>query len=373
VTRDLAAAPAESLWAVVRRMPSGAFAFVMATGIVSSAFDQIGWAALSIALLAIAVLALVALVVATLARLVAHRRELFADARDPKRAFGFFTIVAAINVVGIRLYSEEAPLATIVLALASVPIWLLLSYGLPSNLMLRPRRVPGADGTDGAVDAAGPVAADIDGSGFLWVVGTHSVAIAAAAIGRGTGDHALAAIAVGLWGVGVMLYIMLATLVTLRLLTVPSAPNSFRPSYWIYMGATAITVLAGSRILLLPHELPIVLATSPVVSGLTYVLWAFGAWWVPLLVIFGVWRHLVNREPVRYEAGLWSIVFPLGMYSVASALFGRVARLPLLVTIGDVGTWIAGVVWLVVAIAMVRSALRWAAARRAISREPGER
>jgi tellurite resistance protein TehA-like permease len=360
----------DSLRELVRRMPSGAFAFVMATGIVSTAFEELGWAALSLVLLVIAIVALFVLVVATLWRLGAHRAELFGDARDPKRAFGFFTIVAAINVIGIRLYSAEAPLATIVLAVLSVPIWLLLSYGLPSNLMLRPKHIPDEGGAAGT---AGPVAADIDGSWFLWVVGTQSVAIAAAAIGRGTGDHALAAISVGLWGIGVMLYIMLATLVTLRLLTVPSSPGSFRPSYWIYMGATAITVLAGSRILLLPHELPIVLATSAVVSGLTYVLWAFGAWWVPLLVIFGVWRHLVNREPVRYEAGLWSIVFPLGMYSVASMLFGRVARLPLLVSVGDVGTWIAGIAWLAVTIAMVRAAARWAAARRAISRERVER
>lgn len=351
-------------------MPSGAFAFVMATGIVSTAFDELGWSVLSIALLVIAIAALLVLTAATLWRLAAHRRELFDDARDPQRAFGFFTVVAAINVVGIRLYSPEAPLATIVLAVLSVPIWLLLSYGLPSNLMLRPKHVSGAAAVAGT---PGPVAADIDGGWFLWVVGTQSVAIAAAAIGWGIEDHALAAIAVGLWGVGVMLYIMLATLVTLRLLTVPSAPSSFKPSYWIYMGATAITVLAGSRILLLPHELPVVAATSSVVSGLTYVLWAFGAWWVPLLVIFGVWRHLVNREPVRYEAGLWSIVFPLGMYSVASMLFGRVVRLPLLVSIGDIGTWIAGAVWLVVTIAMVRAAVRWATARRAVSRGPAER
>lgn len=89
------------------------------------------------------------------------------------------------------------------------------------------------------------------------------------------------------------------------------------------MGATAITVLADSRILLLPHELPIVVAPSAVVPGLTPVLWAFGAGWVPLLV-----------------------------------------------TVGEVGAWIAGVVWLAVTITMLRAAARWAIVRRAISREP---
>ena len=120
-----------------------------------------------------------------------------------------------------------------------------------------------------------------------------------------------------------LLYLMLATLVTLRLLTTPTDPHTFRPSYWIYMGATAITVLAGSRILVLSADLPIVAATSAFVSGFTYVLWAFGAWWIPLLVLFGVWRYAVRREPMRYESELWSIVFPLGMYAVASIALRR--------------------------------------------------
>lgn len=329
--------------AAIRRLPTGSFAFVMATGIVSTAFAAIGWNLLSSALLVIAIVGLVLLVVATGWRFATHRSELLGDARDPSRAFGFFTIVAALNVVGIRLYAV-APIVTVVLAVLSVPLWLLFTYGLPANLMLRPRN--------------GPVAADIDGSWFLWVVGTQSLATAAAAIGGGIGSQALAEASVALWGIGVMLYIMLATLVTLRLLTVPSAPSSFTPSYWIYMGATAITVLAGSRILLLPADLPVLRATSTFVSGFTYILWAFGVWWIPLLLIFGFWRHVVHREPVRYEAGLWSIVFPLGMYSVASMHFGVAAHLPFMVTIGEIGTWIAALAWLIVAAAMTFKGIR---------------
>src|SRR5690606_25370838 len=127
------------------------------------------------------------------------------------------------------------------------------------------------------------------------------------------------------------------------------------------MGATAITVLAGSRILVLPADAPIVTATSAIVSGLTFVLWAFGVWWVPLLVIFGVWRHAVRRVPLRYEAELWSIVFPLGMYAVASIHYGTEVGLPLVVSMGEVGAWIAGAAWLVVASAMM--AALWQAIR----------
>jgi len=191
------------------------------------------------------------------------------------------------------------------------------------------------------------------------VVATQSLATVAAVTGKATGSPAVAAIAVALWGIGVMLYLMLATLVTLRLLTVPSRLDTFAPTYWIYMGATAITVLAGSRILLLASGLPIMRATAAVVSGLTFVLWAFGVWWVPLLIVFGIWRHVVNRERLRYETGLWSSVFPLGMFSVASMYFGAVVQLAFMVTIGRVGTGVAGVAWIAVTIGMVHAGARY--------------
>jgi tellurite resistance protein TehA-like permease len=324
----------------VRRLPPGAFAFVMATGIVSSAFRLVGQGLISAVLLGIAVLGLVLLVAGLVWRLLAFRGDVILDAGEPTRAFGFFTVVAALNVVGVRLYAPQAPVITIVLAVISVPLWLLLSYGVPGTLILR--------------DRDSPVSSEVDGSWFLWVVGTQSLATAAAVLG-GSGSAALADVAVALWGIGVMLYIMVATLVTLRLLTTRRDPHKLGPSYWIYMGASAITVLAGSRILALPADVPVIVATAAFVSGFTYILWAFGMWWVPLLVVFGVWRHGVRHEPMRYESGLWSIVFPLGMYSVASMHFGGVARLPALVGIGTAGTWIAGLAWLVVTAAMIAS------------------
>lgn len=311
----------------------------MATGIVSTSFQVVGWHAASLVLLIIALVGLAALVIATCWRLAAHPQAMLADARDPARAFGYFTIVAAINVIGVRLYDADAPTATIILGIVSVPLWLLLTYGVPALLMLR--------------SSDKSIASEVNGSWFLWVVGTQSLATASAVIAPLWHNQALAAVSVALWGIGVMLYLILATLVTLRLLTVRSEPRTLGASYWIYMGATAITVLAGSRILVLPAEAPIVAATSEIVSGLTFILWAFGVWWVPLLVIFGIWRHAVRRVPLRYEAELWSIVFPLGMYAVASIHYGTEVGLPLVVSMGEVGAWIAGAAWLAVAVSMV--------------------
>lgn len=62
-----------------------------------------GLSGLSRAIMAIAVVAFVILVGLSLWRAVAFRNSLMDDLHDPSRAFGFFTGVAATNVVAICL------------------------------------------------------------------------------------------------------------------------------------------------------------------------------------------------------------------------------------------------------------------------------
>jgi tellurite resistance protein TehA-like permease len=69
----------------------------------------------------------------------------------------------------------------------------------------------------------------------------------------------------------------------------------------------------------------------------------------------GVWRHLVHRVPLRYEPGLGSLAFPLGMYCVASEALGRALRVRWLVSVGHAGTWAALAVWVVLFAAMLVS------------------
>lgn len=57
------------------------------------------------------------------------------------------------------------------------------------------------------------------------------------------------------------------TTIMLRWLTGPMTPATLWPPYRILMGATAITVLAGARMLKLPPGLPVVPVTAGVVEG----------------------------------------------------------------------------------------------------------
>jgi tellurite resistance protein TehA-like permease len=151
------------------------------------------------------------------------------------------------------------------------------------------------------------------------------VSTAATATARRTGvlGEAATVTAVATWAVGVVLYLVLLTVLLLRLLVVPVRPRQMTTPYWIVMGATAIIVVAGSRILRLDPAHSLVRLAAPLVGGLSFVLWAFGTWTIPLLVAFGVWRHVLRRDRPGYTPQLWTLVFPLGMYSVAwVAVFG---------------------------------------------------
>ncbi len=60
---------------------------------------------------------------------------------------------------------------------------------------------------------------------------------------------------------------------------------------------------------------------------------------------------------LRYEPGLWSIVFPVGMYGVASRELGKALHVFWLATLGSDEAWLALAVWAVVFVAMLGSFL----------------
>jgi tellurite resistance protein TehA-like permease len=124
------------------------------------------------------------------------------------------------------------------------------------------------------------------------------------------------------------------------------------------MGATAISVLAAAKDLGLPAHLAVVRATSGFIDGWAFTLWAFGTWWIPLLIVLGLWRHVRRHWPLTYEPTLWSVVFPLGMYSVATLTFGKVARIGFMEPLAHVMLWIGFAAWVIVAVAMARSFIR---------------
>ncbi|HEY0773905.1 MAG TPA: tellurite resistance/C4-dicarboxylate transporter family protein [Nocardioidaceae bacterium] len=336
----------------VEGLTPGYFALVMASGIISVGMDLEGFAVVSAILLGVCAAAFVLLLALTAWRFVAFRSAVNEDFMDPRRAFGFFTFVAGTNVLGVRLGMEGWYWATALLLLFSGLVWLVLGYVVPWTAVLgRQER---------------PVVVTANGTWFIWVVASQSVAVAAATIEPVFDPvrRELALLAVMSWSVGVFLYGAAGILVSLRLMLYSFGPEELTPPYWVSMGALAITVLAGARIVEMA-DAPMVAVTRDLIAGLAVVFWAFATWLIPVLVAAGWWRHVARKVPLRYEATLWSIIFPLGMYAVAGIYLGQTDRLPVVSVVGSVELWVAFAAWAVVLVSMVVHLARTVLARPA--------
>ncbi|HAG61000.1 MAG TPA: tellurite resistance protein permease [Arthrobacter bacterium] len=313
----------------VQTLTPGYFALTMASGIISVGLELEGFHVLSAALLVVCSASYTVILALSLVRLVRFREDMRRDFMDPGRAFGFFTFIAGTDVLGVRLGMAGWPGATALLLGVAVLAWVVLGYIVPWTAVL---------GRDER-----PVVKDANGTWFIWCVASQSVAVAAASVEPLAGPDwraALAIVAVVAWSVGLILYAAVGIFVSLRLMTYPIRPEDFRPQYFVAMGAMAISVLAGARIVEMA-DAPMVDATRGLVAGSSVVFWSFASWLFPALLAAGWWRHVIHRVPLAFEPGLWSVIFPLGMYAVASIYLGRTDRLPIVAFIGRTELWVA--------------------------------
>jgi tellurite resistance protein TehA-like permease len=285
----------------------GYFALVMATAIVSIASLLLGWRTLAIALLAINLPAYAVLVAMTLARLVLYPRRLAADFGDHARGSGYFTTVAGTCVLGTQclLVAGWRTAAEALLA-AGIVLWALVMYAFFTAVIVRETKPTLEQG--------------INGAWLIATVATQSVAVLALALGDPFGWNAetVAFAALVFFLIGCMLYLAIITLIFYRFTFLPLATAALTPPYWISMGAVAITTLAGSSLVLARDRSPLVSELAPFLKGFTLFFWAAGSWWIPLLVLLGIWRHIVRRHPIQYDPQYWGMVFPLGMYTAAT-------------------------------------------------------
>lgn len=325
----------------IRDLDPGCFAVVMATGIVSVAVVDLHLRTVSLGLLGIAGAIYVVLVAASVWRVVAFPEAVRSDLADAARSFGALTFVAATDVLGDGL--EQHGWRT--------PAWILLGVGSVSCLVLGVL-VPCEALRAGRHRLA---SAHVNGTWFLWIVSCQSVALLMAFLQptAGHGGQTLAHLAVVLWCAGIVGYAVVASLVVVGLVRDGLRPHALTPPYWVAMGAIAITIVAGSRIV--GMEAALSARANARIEELCLVLWLICTALVPLLIAVGVWRHVVHRIPLRYEPAFWSLVFPVGMYSVAGQYLGAVDGRGALASVGTDGAWVALVVWAVVFGAMLQN------------------
>jgi tellurite resistance protein TehA-like permease len=286
------------------------FAAVMATGIVSIAAVDHGYAVISQVLIVLVAVALPVLIVAAAT---AWRRE-SCNLASLDVSLRLCTYIAACAIVGARLAEHR------------VVLWVLAGMALQGWLSLAPvvTRLVWRDRGVGLRDRA-------HGDWELASVATSGLAVVMA-------DLKIVFLAMLFWAIAIGVYLLMTGLIVWRAVHDPAAPELVQPDVWILMGGAAIATFAGDHI----HK-----AGLHAVWPMTVVTWFVATVWIPPLVYATLQRFRRRRE---LPPGLWwAAVFPLGMYSSATYATAVKTGWQWLTTVSLVFFWIAFAAWVSVA------------------------
>lgn len=330
----------------LERLHPSYFALVMATGIVSIAAQLHGLRIIAVSLLGINTAAYAGLWVTMAARARLYPRAFLADISDHARGPGFFTWAAGTGVFGAQfVLVARIPRLALGLWALTLLLWLLVTYSIFTALSVKESKPSLHDG--------------INGGWLVAIVATQSVSVLSSRVALLTParHEEILLVALLTWLFGGMLYIWIISLIFYRYTFLKFTAGDLSPPYWINMGAMAISTLAGALLIQSAPADPLLRELVPFLKGMALLFWATGSWWIPLLLILGVWRYVLERFPFEYDPLYWGMVFPIGMYTVCTDELASVMKLPFLRPIPDVFLYLSLLAWMATFIAWLAQAL----------------
>ncbi len=339
------------------------FAMVMATGIVSIAFEMMGFPTIARILCALNMIVYLILCVILAARILFFMPNLMADLKTLQRVFLFLTFVVGTNTVGIQLiiFYQMTALATLLWFIALTG-WFICAYFICFNFFMQKRTI---------------FYEIVTGATLLTAVSTVSIAL----LGFRLLDTvhlqvgSIYFVMAGFWTLGLIFYLMIITPLIYRLFFVRFEIRDWNAPYWICMGATAIITLAGCEFIARIPDLPSWEGIRKAVFWITVIAWIIGTSWIPYLLFMDIrkfiqvntaistpiwikifpWAGLaLGTQSHAYEPSSWSRVFPMGMYTTSTLLFASTADSAALAIISRHWGWFALLIWFLTCIGMLR-------------------
>jgi tellurite resistance protein TehA-like permease len=332
----------------LKNMYPGYFTLTMATGIISIGTNLLNIRAISQLMYVLALLSWGGLFGVYTWRLLRFPRAVLDDLMNPRKTFSFFSFVAATDVVGLLLNTHGHEYLAVLCWGVAFAVWAGLLYCTFSVLtfMHGERNIN-----------------IVDGGWLIAIVGTQSLVLLGLKLVHLSGEYAgFAMLGIYmLWWLGLFLYGVFVTLFCYRLFFLEMSLEDYSPLMWVIMGAAAISANASSTLDMSDPVITVLSEIHPVVDGVALLTWTLATWWIPLLVVIGIWKHVVRRVPLSYDPRQWSIVFPLGMYTVATIQLSLAAEFEPMHEISHVMVWVAILVWCLLIAGLATRFINWLA------------
>lgn len=323
------------------------FAMVMSTGIISIASSLLGFKGIAYGLFCLNIVAYTIILSLQLLRVSLFWSNLYHDLSNPKLSLVFFTTVAATNVLGAQFVSvTDRPEVAKIFWYFGIFLWIIVSLSTFNILFIKCEQ---------------RIEMVLHGGWLIATVGTQSVAVLGGILAPKFGDAGSFVMFSSYvwWMIGTFLYLVLITLIIYRLVFFKISPDALVPPYWINMGALAITTLAGSilciSILKIEGPYKDFLGFT---KGFTLFFWSFGTWWIPFLLIIGIWKYVFHKTPYKYNPLYWGMVFPLGMYTACTMRLSQAIQIPFIANISSYFIYAAYIAWSFIFISMIHSMVK---------------
>ncbi len=280
-----------------------------------------------------------------LARFVRHGDAALTDLRSPLRGAQFATLPAAILVLALTATAvgptwwSAATVRDLVAAFAWLGVPLTFVTGIYFAYLLFVSEQMTHE--------------DITGRWFIPPVAAIVIPLVLAPLMPGDSPvvaRTLLLASYGFWGMGFLLYVLVATTLHHRLVGRPAPHAHLAPSWMIGLGPVAVAGLALVKMASVGAVL--FRSLAPAVGLLSRLaataLWGFGVWWliaaVGMLVV-----HYLRHGRIPYEVGWWGFIFPLGAFTILTVNLAKAWGLPWLQWVGAALFVLLGLFWLFVA------------------------
>jgi C4-dicarboxylate transporter/malic acid transport protein len=157
------------------------------------------------------------------------------------------------------------------------------------------------------------------------------------------------------WGMGFLLFLLVASLLYDRLVFHPLPAAPLAPSLWIGLGPIGVGALELLR--LGAVEAPMWGSAGPAMQAASAIaaasLWGFGLWWLAAAaVLLGAY---LRRGDLPYGLGWWAFTFPLGAYTASTLALARAWHAGWLEALAVVLFAVLAAFWLVVSAGTLRA------------------